>query len=108
MWSMYVATWRMTDGDPDIDTEQINAETLGSLVSKCQAFMDNRDGLFIFWPDPVSSDVPLEHYADLIGADVSFGRDQTIHGHFSSWVRNGRIIVRPLYSLKRDARYRDS
>lgn len=108
MWIMYAAVWRMVDGETYIDEEMIEAETLDDLVRRCQSHMDNRDGLFIFWPDPNNPSFWLQHYAALIGMDVPYGRDQTIKGHFAIWVRYGRIIVRPLYSLKRDARYREN
>ena len=108
MWTMYAAVWRMVDGETYIDEEMLEAETLSDLVRRCQTHMDNRDGLVLFWPDPNNPTCSLQHYADLIGMDVPFGRDQTITGHFATWVRHGRIIVHPLYSLKRDARYRDA
>lgn len=109
MWRMEAVTWRAVDPSSDgaqIIQERILADTLDSLILQCQNWMDNRNGLFMFWPDYLNPEIPLEHYADLLGQDITWSRDQTITGHFATWVRNGRIIVHPLYALKRDAKYR--
>ncbi len=107
MWKLYAATQHGFMGEQAVDEQVFEEDNLLDLVRQAQAFMDNRQGLFLFVPYPENLHLSLEQYGELIGADRD-GRDRTIEGHFATWVRYGRIIVRPLYAYKRGLRFKES
>jgi hypothetical protein len=108
MWTLYAATYRHLSGEEIIDERVFESDDLDSLIRQARVFMDNRDGLFAFIPDPRNPELSLSLYATLIGADIEYGRDRTIKGHFTTWVRHDRVLVRPIYQFKRQMRYGDS
>jgi len=101
MWRLYAATHHDWMGEAIIDERILEAESLIELVLLAQAFMEGRSGLFLYIPHYSNPRLSYCQYAELIGGDIELGRDRTIKGHFVTWLRNDRIIVRPLYSYKR-------
>lgn len=108
MWRTYAATCHEWMGEAIIDERILEAESFIELVLLAQAFMEGRSGLFLYIPHYSNPRFSYSQYAELIGGDIELSRDRTIKGHFATWLRNDRTIVRPLYTYKRGLSYSDS
>jgi hypothetical protein len=106
MWKLSMATLREWHNELVKDERMLEAENIMALVRRAQALIADGNGVYVFVPHPDNPPFSLYQYAELLGADIHEAPDQTIHGHFVTWVRHGRVIVRPLYHYKRNLRYR--
>ncbi len=106
MWKLYMATLRPWRNEPVKEERVLEASNLLALIRQAQAMIADGNGLYVFVPYPDNPPFSLYQYAELLGADIRETRDRTIHGHFATWIRHGRVIVRPLYHYKRSLRYR--
>lgn len=108
MWKMCATTYHEWMGEAIIGQRILEAESLIELVLLAQAFMEGRSGLFLYIPHYSNPRLSHSQYAEPIGGDIELGRDRTIKGYFATWLRNDRIIVRPLYTYKRSLSYGES
>jgi hypothetical protein len=105
MWTMYVATYHGWISENAIDERFIEADNIVDLVRYARNIMGDGKGLYLFVPSPNNPPLSLDQYAELLGEDIAEDREAEITGHFATWVRYGRVIIRPLYQYKRSLKY---